>query len=62
MFSYVKEGIAFCLVGNFSKLKIFLRWNFSNVEKLPADCLRSKKIITINLKPLGPTDYFVIPL
>jgi hypothetical protein len=28
MFWYVKESIAFCPVGNFSKLKIFLHWKF----------------------------------
>ncbi len=56
----MKEGIRFCPVGNFSKLKIFLAGNFSNVENFPADYLRLKNN-TINLKPSGPTDYFVIP-
>ncbi len=29
------------------------------MDKFPADYLRSKKIITINLKPSGLTDYFL---
>ncbi len=51
----------------FNLLAIFLSWKyfsagkFSNVKKFPADYLRSKKIITINLKPSGTADYFVIP-
>jgi hypothetical protein len=42
-------------------LKIFPHWKIFEPGKNSSGLPKFKKIITINLKPSGPTDYLVIP-